>query len=337
MTPGPQPPDEAVVELARQLADDVLLPGALETDAAETVPRARLDALADAGLYGLTGPVDAGGMGADHATTCAVIEALASGCLTTAFVWTQHLNAVRAASTTTSPSVRALAGPLCDGRVRAGVALAGARSGPSSLQAVRGDGGWLLEGAAQWISGWGRIDVIHAAARADERTVVWGLVDADPRLATERQPLVALNATATVGVAFDGLFVPDERVTAIVPYEDPDPAEPAKLRVHASFALGVAARATRMIGPSPLDDELVACRSALDSADAGGMPAARAHASDLALRAAVALMSVVGSRSLLRAEHPQRLAREALFVSVYAARPSVRSAYLERLGAAPLG
>lgn len=337
MTPTPQPPDTAIVGLARRLADDVLFPGALETDAAETVPRARLDALAAAGLYGLTGASDVGGMGADHATTCAVVEALASGCLTTAFVWTQHLNAVRAASATTSPSVRALAGPLCSGRMRAGVALAGARAGPSSLHATRGDGGWLLEGAAQWISGWGRIDVIHTAARADERTVVWGLVEADPRLERERQALVALNATATVGVAFDGIFLPDDLVTAIVPYEDPDPAEPAKLRVHASFALGVAARATRMMGPSPLDDELVACRSALDVADAGTMPAARAQASELALRAAVALMSVVGSRSLLRAEQPQRLAREALFVSVYAARPPVRSAFLERLGVAPPG
>jgi len=45
-------------------------------------------------------------------------------------------------------------------------------------------------------------------------------------------------------------------------------------------------------------------------------------------------MSVAGGRSLLLDEHPQRLAREALFVSVYASRPPVRAALLERLGAA---
>jgi hypothetical protein len=36
-----------------------------------------LDALAAAGLYGLVGPHSAGGLGADVATLCAVVEILA--------------------------------------------------------------------------------------------------------------------------------------------------------------------------------------------------------------------------------------------------------------------
>jgi len=47
-------------------------------------------------------------------------------------------------------------------------------------------------------------------------------------------------------------------------------------------------------------------------------------------------MSTVGSRSLLLDDHAQRLAREALFVSVYASRPPVRAALVELLGAGPL-
>lgn len=328
--------DASAVQVARRLAEDVLLPGAMETDAAPTVPAARLDALAAAGLYGLNGPAWAGGAEADLATTCAVIEALSGGCLTTAFVWAQHRSAVRGAAASENPAVRSLVEPLCRGEVRAGVALAGARPGPASLQASRARGGWSLSGTAQWVSGWGRIQLIHAAARVDEQTVAWLLVDAGPQLSMERVELMALNASGTVRVDFDGVFVPEERVTSIVPLQDPDPSEPAKLRVHAAHALGVAQRSCALMGPSPLDEELTACRDALDTADAAAsMAGARATSSELALRAAVALMSVVGSRSLLRGSHAQRLAREALFVSVYAGRPPVRAAFLERLGATP--
>src|ERR1041385_4240129 len=84
---------------ARRLADDVLFPAALATDAADSVPGELLDALAGAGLYGLMAD-------ADFATVCAVVEALASGCLTTTFVWVQHLGTVRAAATSDHGHVR---------------------------------------------------------------------------------------------------------------------------------------------------------------------------------------------------------------------------------------
>src|SRR5436190_16514440 len=64
------------IETASRLADEVLFPAALATDAADAVPMELLDALADAGLYGA-------GVAADFGTVCAVQEALAGGCLTT--------------------------------------------------------------------------------------------------------------------------------------------------------------------------------------------------------------------------------------------------------------
>jgi len=75
-----------VISLAERIAEDLLFPEALATDGAPVLPVELLDALADAGLYGLTGPASAGGMEADFQTVCAVVEALSSGCLTTAFV-----------------------------------------------------------------------------------------------------------------------------------------------------------------------------------------------------------------------------------------------------------
>src|SRR5919201_5733966 len=54
-----------VVATAERLAEEVLLPAALTTDRADSVPVEQLDALARAGLYGLSGPAAAGGLEAD--------------------------------------------------------------------------------------------------------------------------------------------------------------------------------------------------------------------------------------------------------------------------------
>lgn len=323
------------VTAARRLADDVLLPQALATDAADVVAREPLDALADAGLYGLLGPASAGGLDADLDTVCAVTEALASGCLTTTFVWAQHIKTVVVAAVSASPLVRGSVEPLCRGELRSGLALAGAMPTPTPLRAVAADGGWRLSGPAPWVSGWGRVDVIHTAARTDDDRVVWLLVDAGEGdgLTARRVPLAALHATATVDVAFDDHFVASERVTLITEAGDGAGPEPSTLRLHAAFALGVASRCCTLLGPSGLDDELAACRSALARGDETTMPDARAAASELAVRAATTLMSVTGSSALLRSRHPQRLVREALFTSVFAARSPVREAFLAQLGA----
>lgn len=326
-----------VVDAAQRIADEVLFPAALETDAAGTLPRERLDVLAAAGLYGLRGPTRAGGMDADLDTICAVTEALASGCLTTTFVWAQHVGTVFVVAASGSPSMRKWVVPLCRGEIRSGLALTGALPGPRPLRASRVAGGWQLSGAAPWVSGWGRTDVVHTAAVTDDGSSLWALVDAreGPSLRAERVELAALNATATVDVTFEGQFVPDDRVTVVVPPEDAPAPAPASLRVHAAFALGVVARCCRLLGASPLDVELSACRRALAVAGPDAMPEARAGAAALAVRAAVALMSAVGSSSLRLDRHPQRLAREALFVSVFAARSPIKEAFLARLGAAP--
>jgi alkylation response protein AidB-like acyl-CoA dehydrogenase len=320
-----------VVRVAQQIADEVLFPAALATDAADVVPRQLLDALAGAGLYGIAAPAGAGGLGAGFAEACAVNEALASGCLTTAFVWAQHHGLVRALAAGDNPELAAsLLTPLARGEIRAGVALAGAMPRPT-LRATPDGGGWRLDGVAPFVSGWGRIDVIHAAARAGDE-VIWLVIDASVGTHVHAEPLklICLNATATRRITFDGLRVDAGRVTGRHPASDA--TAPEVLRIHAAWALGVAARCLRMLGPSPLDAELTAVRADLDRLGPG-TAAARAAAGELAMRAAAALMTTEGSRSLLVSERGQLLAREAMFMLVYALRPASRAALLERLGA----
>lgn len=318
-----------VVERAQLIADGVLWPRAQDTDAADVVPADLLRSLAEAGFYGLAGPPEVGGLNADFPTVCAVIEALSSGCLTTTFVWVQHHGAVRAVTASQTPGVREQwLEALVRGTVRAGVA--GAAGAP--LQARPTENGWLLSGTAPWVSGWGVIDIVHAAARTDDGRVVWGLIDPveNAQLAVRRLHLVALNSSATVTLELDDYFVPTERITGVVEPPSAAAAE-AVLRVHASFALGTISRCCRLIGPSVLDAELKACRDWLDAADAD-LPAARAAAARLAHRATGLLMVTRGSQAVLMTDAAQRLAREALFLLVYALRPSVKAALLEQSG-----
>ncbi|MGZ5299455.1 MAG: acyl-CoA dehydrogenase family protein [Actinomycetota bacterium] len=319
---------EPIVERARAIAEDVLFPAALDTDASDLLPVGHLDLLAREGLYGIAGSAEAGGMDLDPSTTSQVVESLASGCLTTAFVWLQHRNPVRAVAASDTPGLRvAWLAALCRGDRRAGIALAGNRPGPPILRASRGTrGDVILDGEAPWVSGWGRIDVILVTAR-DGDNVVSVLVDAAeaPTLRAERLHLVGANASGTVTLRFRGHAVPAERVVGEEPRGDVLARDAASLRLNGSLALGVADRCCRLMGPSAFDEQLVTVRGSLDDATPEDLPAARAAASELALRAGAALTVEQGSRSILVDQHPQHLAREALFLLVFGSRPAIRA------------
>ncbi len=311
---------------ARFLAD------AEAVDAADTVPEEHLRGLADAGLYGIFAPAEVGGLGLG-AEVGLVTEELASACLASTFVWLQHLRLLGAMLDPGTPAAlrEALLPAVVSGDVRGGVALTGLLPGPPRLTARPVDGGWLLDGEAPWVSGWGIVDLLVTVARGPEDTAVTLLMDAREQqgLAAARQRLAAANASATVQLSFDGVFVPDGRLVDQRPH-DPVAAQSEGLRGNGSLALGVGRRCCALIGPSPLDDELDACRAELDAADTAGMPAARAHASEFAARAAHYLAVRRGSRSALAGDDAERLAREAGFLLVFGSRPAIKDALLGR-------
>src|SRR4051794_35001228 len=83
-------------------------------------PETLLTSLAEAGLFGVAGPRSQGGHDVSPAVFAELVEALASGCLATAFVWVQHHGAVRALTETRNqPLADAWLTDLCAGRRRA--------------------------------------------------------------------------------------------------------------------------------------------------------------------------------------------------------------------------
>lgn len=333
------PDSDSIIRRAEDLAERLLFPSALETDVSDHVPPSNLEALAEAGLYGAVGPPQYGGLGTDIATFCGVVETLAGGCLSTTFVWIQHHTPVRTITASKNEALQQEWLPeLCSGRTRAGIALGGLRAGPTQIAATRTDDGWLLDGDVPYITGWGQIDVLFVAARtqAPEPQVVTVLVPAEASevFNVTRLQLLATNASCTVTARLRDLFVPDQRVIGIEPYRSPPPYDGGG-RPNGSLALGVAGRCCALIGPTPLDAQLAACRRQLDEAGDKTMAEARAAAAELAWRAAGALVVSQGSSSLLPARQAQRLLREAAFLQVFGSRPAIRDALLGRLTAPP--
>ena len=326
---------DSPIKTAERLAEALLFPAGLETDAAELVPRRNLDALADAGLYGVLGPREYGGLGADLPTFCSVVEALASGCLTTTFVWIQHQTPVRTLTASPNQGLRDKWLPLlCSGAKRAGIAFGGLRAGPSQIVAREVEGGWVLDGAVPLVSGWGRIDVLLVNGRTqDDSGVMSALVPAaaSESLAVEPLRLLAVNASGTVRMRLTRHFVAGEMVVSVEPYKPP-PEYDGGGRPNGSLALGVARRCCALIGPSGLDAELTNRRRQLDEASEQTMAEARAAAAELALRAAGALVVANGSTSLLPEAQAQRLLREATFLQVFGSRPAIRDSLLKLWG-----
>jgi alkylation response protein AidB-like acyl-CoA dehydrogenase len=333
----PRSPDPVPEALA--IANDLLFPAAAVIDGAPVVPLRYLDALADAGLYGLFAPAEVGGFDADPLTAARVVEALGGASLTAAFVWIQHHSPVRAIAGAPAGWRARWLEPLARGRIRAGIAYAALRRpGPPAAVAApaASGGGWVLDGHAPWVTGWGRVDVVLAGARAGD-DIVWSLLDATtaPTCAAAPVRLDALQASATVALRWTRHQVPAWRVVAVEPFAEWQDRDRRGGQLNGYLAVGVAARCARLLGPSPLDADVAAARAGLDTADAATMPAARAEASSVAVRAASALVAAGGGRSVEAGAHAARLMREAMFLLVFGQTREIRSAQLEALGAAP--
>jgi alkylation response protein AidB-like acyl-CoA dehydrogenase len=317
-----------------RIAEELFLPDASAVDRDGRIPDAHFAALAASGLYGAFAPTEVGGAGLSASELCDAIEQLASGCLASTLVWIQHFGLLGTVLDPTSPAAlrERLLAPVVKGGVRGGIALAGLLPGPPLLRAARVDGGWRLEGESPWVSGWGYVQLLQVAARVDEDYVLTAVIDAvdGPGLTSERMRLTAADASMTVRLRFDALFVPDDRVVRVREF-DPNRSQNEGLRGNGSLALGITRRCCAILGPSPLDDELRRSREALDEASQGEMPRARAAASALAVRAAAALTVTQGSAASVAGTDPERLAREAWFTLVFGSRSTIKAALREML------
>ena len=319
------------VDIARRLADDVLFPATVETDRSGKIPTQQLQAIQDAGLYGIFSTEAVGGSNLSDGDRNLVIEALAGGCLTSTFIWQQHAGPASATAACEGAAHRYAEG-LARGDIRGGVAFAHLlRQGPPVLRAEPCADGWQISGTAPYITGWGDVDIVLIAARCQD-SIIWGIVPGieSATMSARMLELAAVNSTSTAVITFDQHVITSDDITSVVPFDTWLENYRMGLRANGSLALGLTGRCLSLLGPSDLDHEYLAARERLDAATVDELPAARANASDLCMRSATMLVAASGGGAVALSHHAQLLARQAMFLLVQSQTSEIRRHQLAR-------
>lgn len=345
------------MERARTLTDDLIRPLAEQVDRT-VVPRSHLDAWGAAGLLGLAGPRAYGGGGVPAAVVREVTELLAGACGATWFVATQHSLPLRTVAASSNDLLKdRLLRQMCTGEVLSGVAVAQLRRpGPPAVTATRVAGGWRFDGHVGWMTSWGICDVALLGGRSADGEIVLAMVPAregSGLRASEPLELVAMQATLTVTLNFEGVRLDDADVAAVVPAEQwlaVDAAKTANATPH-TFGLqreavsrlletarrrddGTAAALAQQLGREGERLRRVAY-TLIDDVPAGERVedrlAVRASSLELVVRTTTALVAATGGSAMARDAAPQRLAREAMFHLVQAQTGPIRETTLQLL------
>ncbi len=333
-----------LVDAARTIADTVLFPAALDVDRLGTIPASHWQVLAEAGLYGIAAPAEFGGPGLGFGDLVEILEIVAGGCLATAFTWVQHHGALASLSASTNTALRdELVPGLIAGRIRAGVAFAGAVPIPPRMHAERVDEGWRLTGHAPFVSGWGIIDVLQmSAVDAGTGDIIAGIVPAQTAqgiTAVTPQQLFVADATRTVSLDVNGLVIADDRVVSRVTRPDFMANQNFGSRLNGTLPIGVTLRCAALLEAAGRPEEAAAItadadaiRGRLDAGlgDSATLLDARAEGAALAMRAASTVVANTGGAALLRSSPAQLLARNAIFTLVAASRPELKKSLVER-------
>ena len=355
--------NEQILADARRLADDVFRPNAEKADQGgihgQIARNVRL--LADAGYFGLGISPEFGGMGADDVTRREFTELMASACGVTGFTQQQlHAGGGFVGGARSEVLRREKLPRFASGQELCGVAFSHLRrSGPPMVTAERVEGGYRVNGKAPWVTGWGILDsFILGAMRVAENDHIYFYV---PKAGNETMlepgpfiPLVVMNASDTVEVTLDNLFLPDDYALYERPAEALKRGDYCGISGHVFLPLGCARGSVHYLralaekrgnemfahAAEELTREIDACRhEALTwSGACADLPNykehalhARAAAIVLAVRAAHATVTATGGSAHLLSMPPQRLLREAIFYTTTAQTPDVQNGTLDLL------
>ncbi|MEV0946727.1 acyl-CoA dehydrogenase family protein [Rhodococcus sp. NPDC049939] len=333
-------------ERAREIAENVFAPAADAVDAEGKIPPNHFEVLAKAGFYGISAPPELGGPDLSLGDRAELLEILFGSCLATTFTWAQHGGVVKHLATSPNTALRdTYWDGLMDGSVKGGVSGAGAAPQPPLLHARRTGDGYVLYGAAPFVTGWDIIDVVLLFARDEaDDSVVEVLLDAHPSkgASVRALPLIAARASNTVRIEFDNFEVPRDRVCNVITRDEFMAGETLLSRFAASMPMGITRRCMvelekRAVDTTDFASQLSNVRDHLDATLIGGFDQhlARAEAGALAIRAATTLVAATGSSSSVSGNTAERLAREAMLAMVVGSRPEIRTALLGQLSATP--
>lgn len=165
----------ALVARVEGVVREAVAPRADLHDREARFPRAAIEALARAGLFGLTVPASHGGLGAGPRTFAAVVETIASGCASTAMVYVMHVCATNVIAGRPPRNAGDVLAAIAAGRHLSTLAFSekGSRShfwAPVSREAARAGGRRAIDAEKSWVTSAGEADsyVVSTLAAAGD-------------------------------------------------------------------------------------------------------------------------------------------------------------------------
>ncbi|MDO8280727.1 MAG: acyl-CoA dehydrogenase family protein [Burkholderiaceae bacterium] len=211
--------------LVRRFTRERLEPLAMEIDRTGEVPDAAVNLLREQGYLGMRVPVEHGGMGADFATYCMVVEEVSRSHRVFALIldYTSGLTPLAIERWGTPQQKDRYLRNLATGRWLAAFGLtepgAGSDSAAITTRATRADGGWVISGRKHYISGAHKADVIMVMAVTDAAKRARGGITAflidrgTPGFEVTRVDTTLGSEAIKLGeLTFEDCFVPDAAV-----------------------------------------------------------------------------------------------------------------------------
>jgi hypothetical protein len=214
-------------DLAREFAEGELRPHAEEWDRESHFPREIVGKLGELGFLGMLLPEAWDGLELDTLSYLLALEQIAWGDSSVAVAMSVHnsLPTQMILARGTDEQKERFLRPMARGEWLGGFALSEADAGSDaagmSAQAVKADGGWVLNGSKAWITNGGFGDVVVAMARTDspgDRRGAKGIgafilrTDAEGYVVGKKEDKMGQRASETVGIAFEDMFVPDDQL-----------------------------------------------------------------------------------------------------------------------------
>src|SRR5262249_16329098 len=143
-------------------------------------------------------------------------EILAAACGVTNFVQGQHQSAALIIAGGENQELKQAVLPdMATGKKLCGVAFSHLRRpGEPIMRAIPSGDGYLFNGTAPWVTGWGVItDVVLGGTLPDGRLlwVVAPLQESDAMCPSPTMPLCAMNASGTVSITCRDFYVGEQR------------------------------------------------------------------------------------------------------------------------------
>lgn len=214
---------EMIVDIARQIADEKIMPVRAELDEKHEFPRAILEDMAQADLFGIPIPEEFGGFGGGAFDIAIALEQIGRACIGVGTAFAANFLGAYPIIIGGSKEIKEKYLPhIATGEKFAafGLTEANAGSDASGIQttAVLDGDEWVLNGTKQWITNGGEADIYTVIAMTDKKKGARGATmfvveKGDPGFSFgPKEKKMGIRASATTELIFKDCRIPKDRM-----------------------------------------------------------------------------------------------------------------------------